>query len=103
VTGRNRQPARPPSLPARQRAPLLQSGICASWPDPDVWHRTGSRDLALALCQRCPVLAPCAAWATTAPPDDPAVIGGTTPAQRSAVRRARQRTLTAVVTPAPAA
>jgi Transcription factor WhiB len=99
----HRTPARPPSLPSPQRAPHLASGICARWPDPDVWHRTGSRDLALALCARCPVLAPCRAWASTAPATDAAVIGGTTPADRSALRRARQAALTAALEPAPAA
>jgi transcription factor WhiB len=98
-----RQPARPPSAPHPQRAPSLTRGICASWPDPDTWHRTGSRQLAVALCQRCPVLQPCAAWAATVPADDPAVIGGTTPADRLRLRRARQASLTAVLSPAPAA
>jgi hypothetical protein len=97
---RHRQPARPPSLPAPQRAPSLQAGICASWPDADVWHRTGSRPLALALCARCPVLVECAAWATTAPADDQAVIGGLTPADRASLRKARQAALTAAITPA---
>ena len=68
-----------------------------------MWHRTGSRPLALALCQRCPVLAPCAAWACTVPASDPAVIGGTTPADRQATRRARQAALDAAITPAGAA
>lgn len=98
---RTRQPARPPAAPHPQRAPHLASGICASWPDADVWHRQGSRPLALALCARCPVLAPCAAWATTVPPDDPAVIGGTTPADRRQARQARQAALTAAIAPGP--
>jgi transcription factor WhiB len=96
---RHRQPARPPSAPHPQRAPHLAAGICARYPDPDVWHRTGSRPLALALCARCPVLAPCRAWAATVPPDDPSVLGGTTPADRLATRRARQAALTAALSP----
>jgi len=100
---RYRQPARPPSAPHPQRAPHLQAGICTSWPDPDVWHRAGSRPLALALCARCPVLAECRAWAATVPASDPAVLGGTTPEGRQATRRARQAALTAAISPAGAA
>jgi hypothetical protein len=74
--------------------------LAGAWPDPDVWHRPAATTLALALCQRCPVLAPCAAWATTAPPDDPSVLGGTTPAGRARLRRARQAALTAAIGPA---
>jgi hypothetical protein len=96
---RHRQPARPPAAPHPLRAPPLQRGICARWPDPDVWHRTGSRQLALELCKRCPVLQPCAAWASTAPATDQAVIGGTTPAERAQLRRARQAALTAALSP----
>jgi hypothetical protein len=98
----HRTPARPPAAPHPQRQPPLQAGICARWPDPDVWHRTGSRPLALALCQRCPVLDPRRAWASTTA-DGEAVIGGTTPADRLQTRRARQAALTAALEPAPAA
>lgn len=70
--------------------PSLTAGICSSWPDPDVWHRQGSRTLALALCARCPLLTPCAAWAPAVPASDPAIIGGLTPADRAALRRERQ-------------
>jgi hypothetical protein len=100
----NRQPARPPSAPHPLRAPHLADGICAQpSQDPDVWHRPSATTLALALCARCPVLAPCQAWALTVPPDDPSVLGGTTPADRRAIRREHQRTLTAAVSPAGAA
>jgi hypothetical protein len=97
----HRSPARPPALASPQRAPHLASGICASWPDPDVWHRTGSRPLALALCARCGVLPECAAWATTVPPDDSSVLGGLVPADRARIRRERQAALNAAVTPGP--
>jgi hypothetical protein len=100
-----RQPARPPAAPYPQRQPPLAAGICAHHSDPDIWHRTssGSRQLALALCQRCPVLDPCRAWACTAPATDAAVIGGLTPADRAQLRRARQAALDAALEPGPAA
>jgi hypothetical protein len=49
------------------------------------------------------MLAPCQAWALTAPPDDQAVIGGTTAGDRARIRRARQAAFDQAVSPAPAA
>jgi Transcription factor WhiB len=79
--------------------PDLRRGLCVTYGDPELWHsdRPASRDLAISVCRRCPVLAHCRAYALSLRPIDDlvGVLGGLTVSERAAARRERQRALRA--------
>lgn len=56
-------------LLAPMPAELARSGLCASHPEPDLWSSGAAsrRQVAVSICQRCPVLAACAAYAASLP------------------------------------
>jgi len=83
---------RPPCLPRLPPMPAqLARGQCARpGANPDLWtsQSPADREVAIAICRRCPVREPCASWALTLPLADSAVYGAMTASER---RRARQQ------------
>jgi WhiB family redox-sensing transcriptional regulator len=90
-TGRYRTALPPDSLAA---------GLCRQV-DPDLFFPIGyqagrpnaaqvaRQNQAKAICRSCPVIGDCLTWALDTG-DDVAVLGGTTPAERRAIRRASE-------------
>jgi WhiB family redox-sensing transcriptional regulator len=78
-------------IPAGLTSPALAGALCANeGHDPDLWHpENGNRagaEAAKAVCQRCPTRDRCLQWALDAN-EIHGVWGGTTPSERSALRR----------------
>jgi hypothetical protein len=75
----------------------LVSGLCASHPDPDLWHpgkhNPARQQQAIRICLTpCPVLADCRAWSLQLPTTDKgSIYGGLSSNQRVKLRRQRER------------
>jgi hypothetical protein len=89
------KPPEPPWTPQPRSAgagpprPDLSDGFCAKmgtswWSSPSREHR----ELALHLCELCPVLETCRDWALKLPDAGTAIYGGMTAKMRQAIRRA---------------
>jgi WhiB family redox-sensing transcriptional regulator len=79
-------------LPAGRALPFFAGALCASaGKDPNLWHPDhGNRadaQAAKAVCQRCPAREPCLQWAMDTH-ESHGIWGGTTPRERTALRRA---------------
>ena len=90
--------ARPPAVQQMPRMPPeLHRGRCVTSPHPHIWSSPvpAEREAALLICGACPVRQPCAAWSLSLRTADDltSVLGGLTPEDRAAIRRARQRAL----------
>ena len=82
-------------IPTGLTPPSLPDALCrAEGQDPDLWHSdNGNRagaEAAKAICMRCPARARCLQWALDAN-EEYGVWGGTTPAERAALRRASKQ------------
>ena len=65
-------------------------GACATFKaNPDIFYEEGNETTAKAFCAICPVIMRCREWAMTH--DEYGVWGGTSDADRRAVRRVRMR------------
>jgi hypothetical protein len=81
--------------------PDWSAALCTHHPEPDLWSSTAAttQAYAIAICQRCPVIAPCAAYALSLSgnADRSGTWGGTTATQREAIRRQRRAAIAAAV------
>ena len=69
--------------------PDLSSGRCTTYPGgADLWTSRDREDqqAALFLCQACPCLQACRAWALSLPPSPAVIMGGLTPYQLAQAR-----------------
>jgi hypothetical protein len=91
VSERTEYAAPPEEVEDCRTRPCLGNGDI--WEEPDRWERRsddGRYVMAVAIqaCERCPVLAPCRAWALTDPdPSKGMVAGGMTTLGRRVERR----------------
>ena len=80
-----------PQLPPMPAS--LAEGLCASGRySRDLWssHSARDRQLAIRICERCPVQRACAGWSLALPDTDRSVWGGLTVAARVRLRRQRE-------------
>jgi WhiB family redox-sensing transcriptional regulator len=82
----------PEGIPGGLVLPVLPGALCKGQ-DPSTWFPAGvgTRQAASgkAACHPCPALRPCLQWAL-AVPEQEGIWGGTTPHERTAMRRAAQ-------------
>jgi WhiB family redox-sensing transcriptional regulator len=83
-----------PILPRGLALPLLPGALCKGadpgvwFPSVNGWHANRAAGRAKAVCAACPARVRCLEWALEAGESE-GVWGGTTPAERVAIRRRR--------------